>query len=210
MASGSIRELEAGDILFREGEQGNCMYVLLDGVIELKKKVEGGETILRTINTPNDFFGEMALIDAQPRSASAVAPKRSRLLVVDGATFENMILTNGKFALTIIKALSTRLRASNQQVEDLIEMSPKERIKSGIAGFAAHTNNRIHDGGYKVSAADLRIWLNSRLGVPMDEVDAWMFKLLKDGIISWSATSTKTKEHLIIPDRLVKECVRFR
>ena len=128
MANDNVTQFESGEVIFREGEPGDRMYILLAGAVELKIKVDRGETVIKTIDTPNEFFGEMALIDERPRSATAVALRRTNLLAVDGPTFEAMILTNGKFALKIIKVLSERIRRSNEQVSDLIETMPRERI----------------------------------------------------------------------------------
>lgn len=210
MEEKAIRIFEPGEIIFKEGDQGNLMYVLLEGAVELKKKVEGGETVLKTIDQQNDFFGEMALIDGRPRSASAIAAKKSKLLPVDGPTFESMILTNGKFALKIIKVLSDRLRHSNEQVEELIETSPKERILFGMADFARKTNEQIHDGSYKVDVEEMKAWINSRLGFTFDEIDTYIFRLLKDQTLTYAATSAKTKQHLLLPAKFVREHDRRR
>jgi len=128
MENDNVMDYESGESIFREGEVGDLMYILLLGSVDLKMKVERGETVLKTVDTPNEFFGEMALLDDRPRSASAVATKRTRVLAVNRQTFETMILTNGKFALKIIKVLADRIRRSNDQVSDLIETMPRERI----------------------------------------------------------------------------------
>lgn len=210
MDTNAIRVVESQEIIFKEGDQGNLMYVLLEGAVELKKKVEGGEAVLKIIDQQNDFFGEMALIDGRPRSAAAVAAKKSKLLPVDGPTFESMILSNGKFALKIIKVLSDRLRHSNEQVEELIETSPKERILFGMADFARKINEQIHDGCYKVDVEEMKAWINGRLGFTFDEIDAYIFRLLKDQTLIYAATSAKTKQHLLLSAKFVREHDRRR
>ncbi|NLJ46831.1 MAG: Crp/Fnr family transcriptional regulator [Treponema sp.] len=188
-----------GESIFREGDPGDVMYVLLAGAVDLKKRVEGGETVLSTIDEPNEFFGEMALIDGRPRSASAVAVRDTKLLVVDRPAFEALIQSNGKFALKIIKVLSERIRCSNDLVSDLIETMPKERIQRGMADFALRFGERIHDGGIKVRMGDMKAWINGRMGIALDDLDAAVFRMLKDGAIRWAATSSQTKEHVVLP-----------
>ncbi len=195
----------AGEAVFREGDPGDVMYVLLAGAVDLKKRVEGGETVLSTVDEANEFFGEMALIDGRPRSASAVAVRDTKLLVVDRPAFESMILTNGKFALKIIKVLSERIRSSNDLVSDLIETLPKERIQRGMADFGLRFGEKIHDGGIKVHLGDLKAWVNGRMGIALDDLDAAIFRMLKDGVVRWAATSAQTKEHIVLPaDFLVR------
>lgn len=205
MASDNIKIYEAGDLIFKEGEKGDLMFVLLEGAVELKMKLERGETVLKTVDTPNDFFGEMTLLDERPRSASAVAVKKTKVLAVDGPTFESMILSNGKFALKIIKVLAARIRRSNDQVSDLIETMPKERIARGMTDFAVRHGERIHEGGIKVNVEAMKNWVNTHLGAAQDEIEAAIYRLLKDETISWAPTSAKTKENLVLPKEFVRE-----
>ncbi|MBL8968400.1 MAG: Crp/Fnr family transcriptional regulator [Spirochaetaceae bacterium] len=205
MEASTVKVCEAGEVIFREGEKGDLMYVLLEGAVELKKKVERGETVLKIVNAPNDFFGEMALLDDRPRSATAVAEKRCKLLLVDRPSFEAMILQNGKFALKIIKVLSERIRRSNDQVSELIETLPKERIARGMADYARKHGERIHDGGTKVAVALMSGWINSHLGVPPDEIEAAIYRMVKAETIVYAATSAKTKEHLVLSEEFLRE-----
>ena len=205
MANDNVRLYEPGDLIFKQGEKGDLMYVLLEGAVELKMKVERGETVLKTVDTPNDFFGEMALLDERPRSASAVAVKKTKVLAVDGPTFESMILSNVKFALKIIKVLAARIRRSNDQVSDLIVTMPKERIARGMTDFAVHHGEPIHDGGIKVNVEIMKKWVNTHLGAPQDEIEAAIYRLLKDETIAWALTSARTKENLVLPKDFVKE-----
>jgi CRP/FNR family transcriptional regulator, cyclic AMP receptor protein len=205
MANDNVKLYECGDFIFKEGEKGDLMYVLLEGAVDLKMRVERGETVLKTVDTPNDFFGEMALLDERPRSASAVAVKKTKVLAVDGPTFESMILTNGKFALKIIKVLAARIRRSNDQVSELIETMPKERIARGMTDFAVRHGESIHEGGIKVNVEAMKAWINTHLGAPGDEIEAAIYRLLKDETISWAPTSAKTKENLVLPKEFVKE-----
>jgi len=205
MANENVTQFESGDVIFREGERGDRMYILLVGAVELKIKVDRGETVIKTVDAPNEFFGEMALLDDRPRSATAVAVKRTNVLAVDGPTFETMILTNGKFALKIIKVLSERIRRSNDQVSDLIETMPRDRIARGLTDFAVNHGERIHDGAYKVSLAAAKTWINGHLGIPLDEVESTVFRFIKMESVSWAATSAKTHEHIVLPEAFIRE-----
>jgi CRP/FNR family transcriptional regulator len=205
MANDNVKLFESGDLIFKEGEKGDLMYVLLEGAVELKMKLERGETVLKTVDTANDFFGEMALLDERPRSASAMAVKKTKVLAVDGPTFESMILANGKFALKIIKVLAARIRRSNDQVSDLIETMPKERIARGMTDFAVRHGEAIHEGGIKVNVEAMKAWINTHLGAAQDEIEAAIYRLLKDETISWAPTSAKTKENLVLPKEFVRD-----
>jgi CRP/FNR family cyclic AMP-dependent transcriptional regulator len=203
MPNDNVKHFEPGELIFKEGEPGDLMYVLLEGAVDLKKKVERGEAVLKTVDTPNDFFGEMALLDDRPRSASAIAARKTKVLAVDGPTFEAMIVANGKFALKIIKVLSDRLRRSNDQVSELIETMPRDRIARGMVDFALHHGERIHDGSLKANVGTMSAWINTHLGVAPDEIEAAILRFLKGGVIAWAPTSAKTKENLLLPQAFV-------
>jgi CRP-like cAMP-binding protein len=198
------KTFQPGEVIFREGDEADSMYILLEGAVDLKKKVEKGETVLKTVNVPNEFFGEMALLDDRPRSATAVAAAPTRLIEIDEATFENLILTNGKFALKIIKVLSERIRSSNVQIGELIETVPKERILRGMVDFALQNGEKIFNGGIKINIDAMKAWINSRLGIAVEDVDAYLFKLLKQNSVGYAPTSAKTRENLVLSPEFIK------
>jgi len=196
---------ESGFQIFREGEKGALMYILVKGCVELRKKVEGGEATLKVIRTPNEYFGEMALIDGRPRSATAVCTERTTLLSVDEAVFESMILGNPKFALTIIKTLSARIRSSNVQISELIETVPRERVAQGLVEYALSQGEKIFDGGYKLELAAVRAWANSHLGISLDDFDAILARYLKNETLRYAATSAATHEHIVLPPPFIQD-----
>ena len=96
-------------MLFEEGQPGDYMYVVTQGEVEIRRKVGETERVLAVL-PPGDFFGEMAILNARPRSATAVVRVDSRLLVIEGNTFEAMLRARPEIALRIIKALATAPR----------------------------------------------------------------------------------------------------
>jgi CRP-like cAMP-binding protein len=205
MDSSNLLFCMAGEVIFKEGDPGDRLYILVEGAVELKKKVEGGETVLKTIDQPNDFFGEMTLIDGRPRSATAIAAKASKLMAVDGPTFETMILSNGRFALKIIKVLSDRIRSSNERVGELTESSPRERFLLGMIDYALHVNDRLSDGSFRIDVAGLREWENNRVGLGFDEIDACLFRLVKLGTVNYAKAPPRTNDDLILTAQLIQQ-----
>jgi CRP/FNR family cyclic AMP-dependent transcriptional regulator len=197
-------------VVFKEGDTGDLMYILVEGAVELRKEVQGAEIVLKTIDQRNDFFGEMALIDGKPRSATAVAVKPTKLIPVDTEAFERMVLTNGKFAWKIIGILSERIRETNKQIEALLNTSPKERINFAIADYALKLNTKIHDGRYKVPVEELKNWLNNRCGVSLDEIDNHLFRLLKSESIAYGSSKDKRNTELIISTSFINQYNRRR
>lgn len=193
-----------GEVIFRQGDPGDVMYILVSGVVELRIKVEKGEKLLKCVDTPHDFFGEMALVDGSPRSASAIAVKPTKLIVVDEAQFEKIVLNNGKFAWKIIQVLSQRIRNSNMQISELVELGMRERVQRGMTDYALKFGEKIYTGGLKVSLQGVKEWLNTRLGIAFTDIDSVIFRLLKDETISYAPTSTKTKDYIVLSEEFMR------
>ena len=101
-------QLAPGDFLFREGDKGDKMYVLLEGEVEISL----GDFVLE-IAGPGALIGEMALIDDGPRAANAVAKTASRLAQIDRRRFHFLVQQTPQFATHVMKTLADRLRHMN-------------------------------------------------------------------------------------------------
>lgn len=108
------REFAAGTVLFVEGHAGSDMFIVIAGEIEIRRRVGDTDRVLAVL-AAGEFFGEMAVLNGRPRSATAVARTAARLLVIDGTTFEAMLRARPEIALRMIKALASRLDGANNQ-----------------------------------------------------------------------------------------------
>ena len=104
-----------GEYLFREGESGEYAYIVNSGEIEITKISANGEDVLVTLEPPS-LFGEMALIDGSPRSASARAKGDTIITEVTAAAFDQYIKKNPEAAVRIMKGISENLRTANQVI----------------------------------------------------------------------------------------------
>jgi len=200
----SVAFFNEGDIIFRQGDPGDVMYILVSGAVELRIKVEKGEKLLKCVDTPHDFFGEMALLDGSPRSATAIAVKPTKLIVVDEAQFEKIVLSNGKFAWKIIQVLSQRIRNSNMQISELVELGLRDRVQRGMTDYALKFGEKIYTGGLKIPIQGVKEWLNTRLGIALTDIDSVIFRLLKDETITNAPTSAKTKDYIVLSEEFIR------
>jgi CRP/FNR family cyclic AMP-dependent transcriptional regulator len=105
-----LRSFGNGEVIFEEGSVGRHMYVVVSGRVDIRRKTGDGDTVVATLGK-GDLFGEMALVDSLPRSASAVAAGDDTSAVeIDHAQFAYLVGQQPAFALIILKALSLRLR----------------------------------------------------------------------------------------------------
>ena len=110
MSSGNLgRNYNEGDIIIREGEKGDTMYVIQTGSVEIYQTRDDVDIHLNYLNE-GDFFGEMAIFDKPIRSASVRAVKNTRVLTIDKKNFLRRIHEDSSLAFNIIQNLSQRLR----------------------------------------------------------------------------------------------------
>jgi len=100
-----------GQTVFREGETGGLMYVVLEGGVTLTVKGKTVETV-----GPGGVLGEMAMIDDAPRSATAIAAIDSKLAVIDPKRFSFLIQQTPNFALQIMRVIADRLRRMDRNL----------------------------------------------------------------------------------------------
>jgi CRP-like cAMP-binding protein len=105
-----------GEVVFKEGDAGAEMYVVQTGQIELFRNMNDEKRFVRVFEK-GDFFGEMSLLEGQPRTATAVALEDSELIVINGATFDQMIKSNIEIAVRMLRKISKRLRETTDQLE---------------------------------------------------------------------------------------------
>jgi CRP-like cAMP-binding protein len=117
MASLKQRSVMPGDTLFREGEAAHEMFALLDGEVEVVKKARGGREHRVALLGPSDWFGEMSLVDMQPRSATVRAVSPARILRISSEDMDSLYRHDLKsyalITLNIARDLSRRLRVTD-------------------------------------------------------------------------------------------------
>jgi CRP/FNR family transcriptional regulator, cyclic AMP receptor protein len=104
----SARDFKAGDVIFREGDPARELFIIQSGEIEIRL----GNRVLETL-LQYSIFGEMALIDSAPRSATAVAVTDVKLVPVSEKQFLFLISNTPYFALNVMRVMARRLRTAN-------------------------------------------------------------------------------------------------
>src|SRR5208337_3738476 len=107
------RKYETGEVIVRKGEGTVGFYLILEGSVEIRSN---GSTLSKL--GPGQFFGEMSVVDNQPRSADVVAIEPSRCLVLSAWSFNSLISKHPKIALKVLQEFVRRLRNTNKALTD--------------------------------------------------------------------------------------------
>jgi CRP-like cAMP-binding protein len=131
------QELQAGQVIFREGEEGDQLFIIQGGRVKVSRPLGGKEQLLAVLGK-GDFFGEMALVTRERRTATVTALEPVRLLAFNREGFLNMINKNPKIALNIIDKLCRRLANANQHLRHLARKDARGLIAMNLRlGFQA-------------------------------------------------------------------------
>jgi CRP-like cAMP-binding protein/HEAT repeat protein len=129
-----ILTAEAGESLILEGEVGTCLYVIVGGEL----RVYLGKRPIATVGV-GDLTGEMALLDAEPRSATVTAVSEARLLRLEQEPFYQLLSVNPRVSREILKMLSRRLR---ERTADLAQVSSHEAVQTVLSAMGAQSSRR--------------------------------------------------------------------
>ncbi len=122
----TMREVPAGSRVFHHGDEGDSMYLIERGCIQISvKDADGHDAILDELGK-GEFFGEMSLLDGRPRSADATASTNSRLAVLPRDEFRSFLRKNPDIALGVLTALSHRLRRTDDLLRHRVSRNANE------------------------------------------------------------------------------------
>ena len=158
---------EKGEIICREGDPGDCMYIIQSGAVEISRH-QSSQVVVVAMLEQGDFFGEMALLDQQPRSATVKTLSRTRLLPLTRDSFLSRAYEDSEISLHLIKALSQRIDKTNrllrQKIEEEEELghppadgATELRRERGETGKPRANTDQERTGGaaYELSMIDL-------------------------------------------------------
>lgn len=119
MESGTLGKIyHDTEIIIKQGEQGDCMYVIQDGLVEIVNETDRGEVLL-ALRGKGEFFGEMAIFERGVRSATVRALGEAQVLTIDKKNLLRRIHEDPSLAFQLVQAMSARIRALSTEVSDL-------------------------------------------------------------------------------------------
>lgn len=176
------RTYDANDVIFREGDLGNEMFIIQSGKVKITKQLNDGAEKILVILGPGDFFGEMAVIDKDVRSANAFAAEPSRLIALDEEVFEMHMQTNPKIVKKILKNLTARLRDANQQIANLM-IKDANRLVANTILLVVHKHGEEGGEGITMDIPFTVVELSKMCGLDIAKTQEIVQKLLKAKVV---------------------------
>jgi CRP/FNR family transcriptional regulator, cyclic AMP receptor protein len=181
-------------VVFFENEEGDFFFTILEGRIKVTILGDDGREVILSVLGPGDFFGEMALLDNEPRSATAIAVEESELLSLHRNDFQSTLNDNKSITSALIRVLSARLRRANHQISTLALLDVYGRVARVIVDMAREEGKRLRDGRIAFRRATHQEIAN-RIGTTRETVTRMLKDLERQGLIH-----VEGKEIVVQPD----------
>lgn len=172
-------------VVFFENEAGDTLFMVADGRIKVTILGDDGREVILSVLGAGEFFGDMSLLDNEPRSATAIAAEESELLSLSRADFEGLMKENPGIMHTLIRVLISRLRHANHQISTLALLDVYGRVARVIVDLARDDGRRLKDGRIAFQRPTHQEIAN-RIGTTRETVTRMLKDLQRQGMIKVS------------------------
>lgn len=176
------KTLKPDDILFMKGDDGEAMYIVREGTIKIVLSSESGEEIIVALLKRNDFFGVMAMLDGEPRSADAVSMGKSEIFVLGRNDFLSILQSDMNALKTILCDLSRMIRKTDDLLGDVCFFNISARLCKKLLELAETTG--VSEG--KSVVLDIALTqkeLGDMVGATRESVNKELRVLREQGLI---------------------------
>jgi CRP/FNR family cyclic AMP-dependent transcriptional regulator len=140
------RTFRSGEVIFHRDDPGQVLYMIKEGKVKICIISPDGQEVSLAVLGKGEYFGEFALLDGLPRSTDAVALEKVECYTLQRSDFLNAIQKNPKIAILVLEALSKRLRATDNMVEDLIFLDVYGRVAKKLLELADTHGVKTEEG----------------------------------------------------------------
>jgi CRP-like cAMP-binding protein len=179
-----VRRFRRGETVFHVGDPGDALFIVVSGSIKITLPAEtGDEAILATLR-PGDFFGELALLDGAPRSATAIAIEATEMYMLPRDQFRELIASEPIMRDTVLATLAAEVRRLTHHVEELHFLDITGRLASRLARLAGESGaTRLDDGTVRLPGPLTQGDLAAMIGCTRQSVNKLLGMFTDDGMI---------------------------
>jgi CRP-like cAMP-binding protein len=171
------REYPKNSVILFEDDPGDALYIVSGGQVKVVLIGEDGREVILSVLSDGDFFGEMSLIDDEPRSAHVIAMRDSRLLVLRRDDFQQQIQQHPSVALKVLKVLVQRLRRADAKIGGLVLLDVNGRVARLLLDLAEES------GGPRITRRLTHHTIAQMIGSSRETVSRAMRELTERGLI---------------------------
>ena len=201
-----LRVYPKNTMIFSENQSGADMFIIQEGKVKISKIVDGTEVTLAILKK-GDMFGEMALLENKPRSASAIAEEECRLMTVNKSNFNQMVSTQPQLVARLTTMLAERLFVMQRQLANSLIKSPLEKMLDMLALQVEKSKITFAQKGKTSYQTDLTVQdIATMCGLTQQEQKLNLYSFMSDPHIKI------IQDKIFVPDclELIKQAAFFR
>jgi len=176
------RRYRTGEPVFREGDPGAALYVVETGEVKILLGGAEGKEVVLSLLGPGEFFGELALLDGEPRSADAVATVPTDALVLPREDFLRLLREMPSVAVNVLAGLSRRLRRTDRLVHDAAFSDVRTRVTRLLVELA-ETRGKAAPGGVVIGPRLTQCDLASMVGATRESINKCLRSYAAQGLV---------------------------
>jgi CRP/FNR family cyclic AMP-dependent transcriptional regulator len=194
------RRYPKGEVIFHEGDVGTALFIIRKGQVAIRlSSLDGKEATLALLER-GDFFGELALLDGEPRSTDAVAREETELLSLQREGFHSFLESSPLVALGLLASLSRLVRRVTRLVHDATFLDARTRLIRVLLELAKSQGRPGADGmviTQKLTQAELA----NLCGLTRESTNKWLRFFVREGLLSYEGGQIT----LVHPERLLQD-----
>jgi CRP-like cAMP-binding protein len=180
------RRYARGEVIFLEGDQGTALCLIAEGRIRIQLTGTDGREVVITVYGAGEIFGEMALLDGEPRSADAIAQDAARVFWLQREDFAAFLDSHPRAAMTMLASLSRRLRHTTRVVQDATFRDVPARLARVLLDLAARNGQPIAQG-IRIESRSTQGELAAMVGASRETVNRALRGFEQRGLIGWES-----------------------
>ncbi len=170
------------EVICQQGDPGHTLFVIVSGLVRiLLPSFEGQEAVLVLLQ-PGEFFGELSLIDGEPRSASAVSMGATEVIVLYRDDFQSFLLEHPRAAITVMTVLCSRLRHTDDVVADAVFLDTRTRLAKKLLELSETFGEKVDDG-VQIALRLRQQDLANMVGANRESVNRYLSAMENQGLI---------------------------
>jgi len=176
------RQVDKKNIIVQENDPGDSLFIVLEGMVKISSYTADGKEVVLALLGKGAFFGEMSLLDRQPRSATVTTMEPSRLAQISRHDLDPLLLEQPQITLKLLTEVVARLRKTSRVLERISSMDVPHRLYAYLVDFCQRFGQLLEDGKYDVVLPTHQL-MADQLSTSRETVSRAISMLKKEGIL---------------------------
>lgn len=181
------RRQAKGTMILSQGDRGDTLFLIRAGQVKVSVVAEDGREVILSVLGPGSFFGELALLDDEPRSAHVIAMEDTLLLQLHREDFRNRLKLSPELSVSLLRELSQRLRRADDTIASLMLLDVNGRVANLLLELAREEGG---EAGTRITRRLTHASLGQMVGASRETVSRTMRNLVLRSVISVTQRET--------------------